>query len=128
MSIISEKTRDYFNFNSEAAAAFERAKQNLDSTPNKVLGTTSSQNKFIGELKRHIDDYESGRGYRKSPVPKELNKRNNESVNFLAESQPEALSSYHGYSSGLTYSKKAYFVSGVQQAVTRATQLKKLYA
>jgi hypothetical protein len=85
-------------------------------------------NKDIGDLEKHLDDVRKGKGYLSRQITKEVAKKRANSAEALSTIDPSLARLYNGISTGLSYSKGARFISGVEQSIRTAQRLLDLQA
>ena len=105
----------------------------LDSLKNAATSTSSpldtdNGNAFRAKLEKHLHDHIKGEGYMSSPMYSVVQGIDEQNATALTNMNPPAAAKYEGYmTAGLSYTKKARFITGVQSAVSTEAQLKGLF-
>ena len=86
-----------------------------------------SENVFRNKLEKHIDDYESGKGYKSRKTGGEVLGRHLESSSALNNLDPDAGTAYSAYSGGFSYGRNARFKAGVGHATEHIQRITAAY-
>lgn len=104
------------------AAAYSKATGVLPANTSSLLDSFRA-NGTVSSIEKHLDDYEKGRGKISKAVSVEIGRKQRSASNLLAGMNPGAFQDYNGYLSTLSYSSRARFVDGVNDAAQTLSRI-----
>ncbi|MCI5065978.1 hypothetical protein MRY87_09665 [bacterium] len=111
-----------------ALSALTTQSETKSPTRNRLSPDLVGNNRLVGNVEKHLDDFKKGKGYLSKEVMKDVFERQARSSTELSQIDPSLSRLYNGISTGLTYSKKARFISGTSQMIETSRKLLDLYS
>ncbi len=105
-----------------AISSYETTRSNI----NKSFAKSNSDSAFDLKLEKHLSDVKHGQGYFSSDIAGQLFNKDNYNASQLAQTDVKALQAYSGYSTGLDYRQRAYFVKSIEGNLSQNSFLKKI--